>query len=223
MPLSDAARALLRGKLPGARPADPAAQPPAPEPAEPVDPQHQGFRDRAAREDERFRLATDPEFWVAICFRKPGQPAAFAAAFGLTADEHNRYVPGPKLAARVGDRTRLTAKQRAMQLLRVQAGRATDMTADLSPVKGTDPLTTITYTGDLAADSLAELRAIHAALNAPPPTRPADVLDSPYWLAAYWPSREDKEQFLTASGLDVLGDKYLDGHQAARILGIDLS
>jgi hypothetical protein len=29
----------------------------------------QGFRDRAKREAERFRLATDSEFWIAVCFK----------------------------------------------------------------------------------------------------------------------------------------------------------
>jgi hypothetical protein len=77
-------------------------------------------------------------------------------------------------------------------------------------------------TGHLGTDSLNELRAIHHRLTAPPAARTADVLDSPHWFAAYWPSREAKEAFLTAAGLDVLGDKYLDCPQAARILGIDV-
>ena len=80
----------------------------------------QGFRDRAKREDERFRLATDGEFWLAFCFRKPHQPAAFVAAFRLEQLPGTRYVPGPKLAAAVGDRTKLTAAQRVKQLLRIQ-------------------------------------------------------------------------------------------------------
>ncbi|WP_181771273.1 hypothetical protein [Amycolatopsis pittospori] len=29
----------------------------------------QGFRDRAKREAERFRLATDSEYWIAVCFK----------------------------------------------------------------------------------------------------------------------------------------------------------
>jgi hypothetical protein len=41
-------------------------------------------------------------------------------------------------------------------------------------------------------------------------------------MCAYWPSRDPKDEFLTASGLEVLGDKYLDGHQAVRILGLEL-
>jgi hypothetical protein len=28
-----------------------------------------GFRERTKREDERFRLATDSEFWFVLCFR----------------------------------------------------------------------------------------------------------------------------------------------------------
>ena len=51
---------------------------------------------------------------------------------------------------------------------------------------------------------------------------PADILDSPHWFTAYWPRREAKDEFLLNSGLDVLGDKYLDGNQAAQILGVKL-
>ncbi len=188
-----------------------------------MDPQHQGFRDRAKREDERFLLATDTEFWLVFCFRQARHPARFTARLGLELD--GRYVPGPDLTAAVGDRTKLTPAQRVKQMLRIQSDRASDLLTKATPVEGqpeADPLADVPETGHIGADSLAELRAIHQALNAPPPANPADVLDSPHWFAAYWPSRAGKEDFLTCSGLDVLGDKYLDGHQAARILGIDV-
>lgn len=67
------------------------------EPAEEVTEEQQGFRDRAAREDERFRLATDGEFWLAFCFRKPHQPAAFLARFGLSMPDGSRYIPGAQV------------------------------------------------------------------------------------------------------------------------------
>ena len=188
----------------------------------PVGEREQGFRDRAKREDERFRLATDGEFWLAFCFRKPHQPAAFVAAFRLEQLPGTRYVPGPKLAAAVGDRTKLTAAQRVKQLLRIQGQRAEDLTAGLSSELGPNPLADVPDDRRPWRRPLEELRAIHRALNAPPPPNPADVMDSPHWFVAYFPNREDKEAFLTAAGLDVLGDKYIDGHQAARILGIEL-
>ena len=73
-----------------------------------------------------------------------------------------------------------------------------------------DPFAGMACTGDLAADAAAELAALLAALTAPP--RPAaDVLDSRHYLVAYWPSRAAKDAWLTAAGLDALGDKYLDG------------
>ena len=218
MAISEAARALLGQARSGVRPLTPGSDAPA-APAEPVTDRQQGFRDRAKREEERFRLATDGEFWLAVCFRTPDLPARFAARYGLTLDE-GRYLPGPALAAAIGDRRKLSPAQKVKQMLAVRAQRAGDLTADMAPTPGPDPLAGVPETGDLAVDSLAELRAILAAMTAPPNQAPADVLDSPHWLTAYWPSREAKEEFLTASGLDVLGDKYIDGHQAATILGI---
>ena len=123
MPLSEAAKALLRRPMSGAKPLDRADIPTPADaaPVEAVDPQHQGFRDRAKREDERFLLATDTEFWLAFCFRKAGQPARFAERFGLQLS--GRYLPGPDLAAAVGDRTKLTAAQRVKQMLKIQSAR----------------------------------------------------------------------------------------------------
>lgn len=47
-----------------------------------------------------------------------------------------------------------------------------------------------------------------------------NILDSPHWLVACWPHRDAKDDWLAETGVDVIGDKYVDGHQAAAILGI---
>jgi hypothetical protein len=216
VPLSDAARALLASRRPGATP------PPDAKPAKPAadDPAHQGFRDRAAREEERFRLATDSEYWICLCFRTETSATRFASLLGLAVT--GRYTPGPGLAQVAGGRGPLTGAERTRMLLRLRAERAAALTAARTPGARENPLARVPLTDDLAADSAAELAALHTALNSPRPDAPADVLDSPHWIAAYWASRDDKDAFLEASGLEVLGDKYLDGHQAAALLGLDL-
>lgn len=46
--------------------------------------------------------------------------------------------------------------------------------------------------------------------------------DSEYWVALCFQSRDQKEQFLRALDLMQLGDKYLDGWQVAKKLGVAL-
>lgn len=43
----------------------------------------QGFRDRAKQEQDRFRLATDSEYWVAICFTSREDKEAFLRKHNL--------------------------------------------------------------------------------------------------------------------------------------------
>ena len=45
------------------------------------------------------------------------------------------------------------------------------------------------------------------------------ALDSEYWVAFCFQTREQKEQFLRLAGLIGLGDKYIDGRKAAKLLG----
>jgi hypothetical protein len=169
-----------------------------------------GFRERAAREEERFRLATDSEYWVALCFRTPDGATAFASALGLTS--HGRYVPGPQLEAALVGRTYATEAEI----------RTASVDLQVASRPAPDPFAAAACTGDLAADADAELAALLAALNATPDPDPASVLDSQHHLIAWWPARAAKDAWLAATGLGVLGDKYLDGDAAATILGIAL-
>ena len=50
-----------------------------------------------------------------------------------------------------------------------------------------------------------------------------DAVDSEYWVAFCFQTREQKEEFLQKLGLLKTGDKYLDGMQVARIMGIELA
>ena len=164
-----------------------------------------GFRERAAREAERFRLATDSEYWIALCFGTLDGRAAFAAALGLTS--HAGYLSGPQLEAAVAARAPAARRKRVAGVGQIASYRTPD------------PLAAVAGTSDLAADAEAELAALLAALTAAP-ARPASVLDSPHYLIACWPSRAAKNAWLAATGLGGLGDKYLDGDAAATVLGL---
>lgn len=91
-----------------------------------------------------------------------------------------------------------------------------------------DPLANVVYCDppDLEADSAAELSALQSAFKARTKReakRFRDVTDSEYWVAMCFQTREDKDRFLRALNLIQLGDKYIDGHKAAQLLGVDLS
>lgn len=58
------------------------------------------FSGRAKREAERFELATDSEFWFAVCFQSREQKEAFLQAMGWTGDD--KYLNGIDLAHKEG-------------------------------------------------------------------------------------------------------------------------
>jgi len=49
-----------------------------------------------------------------------------------------------------------------------------------------------------------------------------DAVDSEYWFAVCFQTREQKDEFLEKSKMVELGDKYIDGMALARMLGIKL-
>jgi hypothetical protein len=98
-----------------------------------------------------------------------------------------------------------------------------DLLAQLNAEPEPDPLAEVEYTGDLAADSAAELDAVQQGFR--DRTKREDerfrlATDSEYWFVLCFKSREDKEAFLKAAGLMAVGDKYLDGYAVAHVLGI---
>lgn len=62
-----------------------------------------GFRARARQEQQRFDLATDSEYWVALCFQSREQVEAFLAQTGWDAPTA-KYVDGQAVAKRLGIR-----------------------------------------------------------------------------------------------------------------------
>lgn len=81
-------------------------------------------------------------------------------------------------------------------------------------------------TGDLEHDSEVELDALAKSFRANV-QRELDRLrlatDSEYWVCLCFQDRETVEKFIKKAKIGKTGEKYLDGHKAARILGIDLS
>lgn len=98
-------------------------------------------------------------------------------------------------------------------------------TAGFSFEKAPDPLADVQYTGNVETDTAAEIAAIDTAYRdraKQERERFKNATDSEYWFAVCFKTRDDKEKFLTELGAIMLGDKYIDGHQLAKQLGIEL-
>lgn len=94
-----------------------------------------------------------------------------------------------------------------------------------APAPLPDPLASVDYTGDLAEDGARELSALDKAFkeNAKDEKRKHQkVIDTEYWVALCFESREQKEAFLQAVNLFAQGDKYLDGRLFAKRCNIAL-
>jgi len=63
------------------------------------------YRDRAVAERDRFRAATDSEYWFAVCFTSREEKEAFLAEFGA-APLGDKYLDGSALAATLRRRSR---------------------------------------------------------------------------------------------------------------------
>lgn len=89
-----------------------------------------------------------------------------------------------------------------------------------------DPLKDVPVTGNVEVDASAELDALAEGFRArrdQEAKRFKNATDSEYWFAVCFKTREDKEAFIKAIGNpNTLGDKYIDGHQLAKALGVDI-
>lgn len=100
-----------------------------------------------------------------------------------------------------------------------------DTLALLNTEPAPDPLANVDYTDDLAADARAELNAVQQGFRdraKREEERFRLATDSEYWFVLCFKTREDKERFLVKAKLLAIGDKYLDGYAAARVLGVPL-
>ena len=80
-------------------------------------------------------------------------------------------------------------------------------------------------TGNPEIDSVADLSALDAGFRA----RMKDegkrfelATDTEYWVCMCFQSRDQKEQFLSELNLLRFGDKYIDGQDVAKELGVNL-
>ncbi|WP_233223133.1 hypothetical protein [Amycolatopsis sp. BJA-103] len=100
-----------------------------------------------------------------------------------------------------------------------------DMLPLLTAEPDPDPLAGIKHTGDEEDDARAELDALHRGFRehtARELERMQLATESEYWFCVCFKSQDDKDAFLTAAGLVVIGDKYLDGYATAELLGITM-
>lgn len=61
----------------------------------------EAFKRRAEAEQERFMLATDPEYWVALCFQSRDQKEEFLRALDLM-KHGDKYLDGWTVAKQLG-------------------------------------------------------------------------------------------------------------------------
>lgn len=90
-----------------------------------------------------------------------------------------------------------------------------------------DPLADVAYEDDLAKDAAKEMSALHKGFKeraSAEKDRFRKATDSEFWFAVCFESREEKEAFLKSAGVKakLMGDKYLDGRQLAKILGVEM-
>jgi hypothetical protein len=66
-----------------------------------LDAVQEGFRNRAKDESNRFKLATDSEYWACLCFQTREQKEAFLAALGVLV-HGDKYLDGQIVANKLG-------------------------------------------------------------------------------------------------------------------------
>ncbi|WP_410583727.1 hypothetical protein [Amycolatopsis sp. lyj-108] len=100
-----------------------------------------------------------------------------------------------------------------------------DVLALLTAEPAPDPLAGVEYTGDERGRRPAELDALHRGFRertARELERMQLATESEYWFCVCFTSQDDKDTFLAAAGLVVIGDKYLDGYATAELLGVTM-
>lgn len=151
--------------------------------------------DRIKREAERFKDATDSEFWTCLCFRDDAERSRFCEVTGLP---ERRFVTGEELREAVGP-------------FRPPERRRGFPRQPKSTTRTPNPLAGVDYSQSLERASYDEAMALKAALMAAlAPRRLGEVTDTDVWICAVFRNREDSEEFLSDWNLHKHGDKYLD-------------
>ncbi len=96
----------------------------------------------------------------------------------------------------------------------------------LSPADAPEnPLSDVEYPGDLQGNVDAEISAVLQNILAERAHKRDEfrlLADSEYWLCICFQSYEQKMEFLRQARWDHLGDKYVNGLEVARLLGLDV-
>lgn len=102
------------------------------------------------------------------------------------------------------------------------ATKAAERAANMPPSQLDD----LSYDKGLEEDCEAELSETLKAFKAAAANEQKqfeDNTDSEYWVCFCFQNRDQKEEFLTKAGLIADGDKYVDGVEAAKKLGFQVS
>lgn len=108
--------------------------------------------------------------------------------------------------------------------LNLEAGPQLDIAGGIS-LQADDPDTGIESV-DIEAEAAEEVSEILNGFKARDErecARREDATDSEFWVAVCFQTRAQKEEFLRKLGLLEIGDKYLDGMEVARKLGVTLT
>lgn len=151
--------------------------------------------DRIRREKERFELATDPEFWICLCFRTEGERERFHELTGIPI---RRFATGEELRSGT-ERFRPAKRKRTFPRVPKSMDRVPN------PLDGVD------YSQDLERSSYDEAMALkRAMMSARRPDPLGEVTDTDIWTCCVFHDRDEKEEFLADHNLHGHGDKWLD-------------
>ena len=115
------------------------------------------------------------------------------------------------------------AKPKTPEISRKIGGKRPSIGGILTAQGVENPLADVDYQGDIAHDTKEEEGAMlkHLKEAGKVEKRRYDVaVDSEFWFAVYFQSREQKDAFLTAMNWLKYGNKYLNGLQLADLQGI---
>ena len=153
---------------------------------------------RVKQEQERYKLATDSEFWSCLCFKTEKDMRDFIAKTRLP---DRRYVLGSELR-------KATEPFKPKKRLRAFGRKP------ISTVMLPDPLESVDYNtlgGRFEQESAAEAMAILNAFNSlEKQSKYAEATDSHFWICVVFDSRDDAEKYLDDMNLRKHGDKYID-------------
>lgn len=153
------------------------------------------YVERAKKEKNRNKLATDDGFWFAICFRTMEDKENFVELLNLP-DE--KFIPGP-LFEKATENYKPKGKRRNIE-------------RKIPPNPSFNPLVIVERTGDLEEDCFNEAMVIYAAFSqAEPPEKLRYVSDSNIWICVCFRSTEDAQRYQTEMRLGKFGSRYVDG------------